>query len=59
MANEPRGSVSAAYASRENDVLAFTRWKDNSTVTVASTLYDNVGHAAVKRWSRSEKKKEN
>lgn len=55
MKGRPRGAMSVVYDTKNK--IALTRWKDNSVVTIASTLAAEHPLQKASRWSAKEKKK--
>ncbi|KAF0303513.1 PiggyBac transposable element-derived protein 3 [Amphibalanus amphitrite] len=55
MKKAPRGDTSVAVETKQG--INLVRWKDNSVVTVASTVSSSRTVAEVQRWSRREKKR--
>ncbi|KAJ6648805.1 PiggyBac transposable element-derived protein 3 [Pseudolycoriella hygida] len=57
LASTQRGYTEVATAEISGHKILLNRWKDNSVVTVASTLFAANPEGSVKRWSKTDKKK--
>lgn len=53
---EERGSLSVAIATKDDTNIHLVRWKDNSVVTVASTIGGTEVKGTARRWNRVAKK---